>query len=99
MAWKFAENAAPILGEKQLSTVDPQVVKSLATACGANACGTVYFLSPQRVAGEFRTKHDMVHDVPFFGLMEVGDLEGRQVDQTFEISRYQDDMRICFKGN
>ena len=61
----------PILGEKQLSTVDPHLVKSLLAS--ANACGAVYFLSPQRVAGEFRTKHDMAHDVPFFGLMEVGD--------------------------
>lgn len=65
----------PILGEKQLSTVDPRLVKSLLAS--ANACGAVYFLSPQRVAGEFRTKHDMVHDVPFFGLMEVGDDFGR----------------------
>lgn len=61
----------PILGEKQLSTVDPHLVKSLLAS--ANACGAVYFLSPQRVAGEFRTKHDMAHDVPLFGLMEVGD--------------------------
>ena len=25
-------------------------------------CGEVYFLSPQRVQGQFRTKHDLVHD-------------------------------------
>lgn len=71
----------PILGEKQLSTVDPHLVKSLLAS--ANACGAVYFLSPQRVAGEFRTKHDMVHDVPFFGLMEVGDDFGRTSHQPF----------------
>lgn len=71
----------PILGEKQLSTVDPRLVKSLLAS--ANACGAVYFLSPQRVAGEFRTKHDMVHDVPFFGLMEVGDDFGRTSHQPF----------------
>jgi hypothetical protein len=38
----------------------------------ATVCGVVYFLSPQRVAGAFRTKNDMVHDAPLFGLMEAG---------------------------
>ena len=95
---EVSENAEswyrPILGEKQLSTVDPHLVKSLLAS--ANACGAVYFLSPQRVAGEFRTKHDMVHDVPFFGLMEVGDDFGRTSHQAFfQISRYQD----VFRGN
>lgn len=37
----------------------------------------MYLLSPQRVAGEFRTKHDLVHDVPLFQLMER--LEGAGV--------------------
>ena len=32
----------------------------------ATVCGVVYFLSPQRVAGDFRTKNDMVHDAPLF---------------------------------
>ena len=38
----------------------------------ATVCGVVYFLSPQRIAGDFRTKNDMVHDAPLFGLMEAG---------------------------
>ena len=45
----------------------------------ATVCGVVYFLSPQRIAGDFRTKNDMVHDEPLFGLMEVGGKAGAAV--------------------
>eukprot|EP00438_Fugacium_kawagutii_P028653 Skav235437 [mRNA] locus=scaffold774:94504:98602:+ [translate_table: standard] len=60
----------PISSEEQLRQLDPSRVTSLLQ--GAQAPGAVYFLSPQRVAGDFRTKHDLVHDLPLFGLMEAG---------------------------
>ncbi|CAK9009222.1 unnamed protein product [Durusdinium trenchii] len=65
----------PISQEEQLGRLDPAAVKSLLDR--AEVQGAVYLLSPQRVAGEFRTKHDLVHDVPLFQLMER--LEGAGV--------------------
>eukprot|EP00913_Durusdinium_trenchii_P012906 g12120.t1 len=66
----------PISQEEQLGRLDPAAVKSLLDR--AEVQGAVYLLSPQRVAGEFRTKHDLVHDVPLFQLMErLEEAQGR----------------------
>ncbi|CAJ1356940.1 unnamed protein product, partial [Effrenium voratum] len=60
---------APVAEEEQLERLQPSEVQR--QLCRAGRWGMVYFLSPQRVQGQFRTKHDLVHDVPLFNLMEA----------------------------
>lgn len=69
MGPNYELRVVPIASEDQLSMLHPSRVTPLLQP--ATVCGVVYFLSPQRVAGDFRTKNDMVHDAPLFGLMEA----------------------------
>ncbi|CAE8722922.1 unnamed protein product, partial [Polarella glacialis] len=50
----------------------PQVNEAdvAAALSGSERAGVVYFLCPQCVVGDFRTKSWLIHDVPFFALME-----------------------------